>query len=227
MWLLTGNNVRLSKDLVRRSVRIRISPKEEQAWLRDKFKHDPLIGWAQEHRNELFRAALILVRAWLAAGRPLGRARLGSYEQWAAVMSGLLEVIGVGGFLGNLKELYEAADAEGATWREFTTVWWDNHGSAELRVSDLLELCEKHDLLSQVRGDGSARSQQSRLGRALHGARERVYGGLQICLRSRDRDHRTVYTLQQPGQKAVAEPAPQAELDLAPAEPEAEVDPWV
>jgi len=226
MWLLTGNNVRLSKDLARRSVRIRITPKEDQAWLREKFKHDPITSWTTANRDELVRAALILVRAWLAAGRPSGRARLGSYEQWANVMSGLLEVIGVKGFLGNLKELYEDADVEGAAWREFTTAWWEQHRDSEQRISDLVELCEKQDLMLQVRGDGSTRSQQSRLGRALQGARDRVFGDLQVCVHSRDRDKRTVCSLKKLGATPAATPPMPDPTPVEDDQDDDEVDPW-
>ena len=226
MWLLTGNNVRLSKDLARRSVRIRITPKEDQAWLREKFKHDPITSWTTANRDELVRAALILVRAWLAAGRPSGKARLGSYEQWANVMNGLLEVIGVKGFLGNLKELYEDADVEGAAWREFTTAWWDQHRDSEQRISDLVELCEKQDLMLQVRGDGSTRSQQSRLGRALQGARDRVFGDLQVCVHSRDRDKRTVCSLKKLGATTATTPPMPDPTPVDDDQDDDEVDPW-
>ena len=85
-------------------------------------------------------------RAWLAAGRPLSRERLGSFEHWAAVIGGVLKVAGVEGFLGNLDELYANADVKGEAWREFTLAWWDEHGATGTHVSELIELCEKQDL---------------------------------------------------------------------------------
>jgi len=120
---------------------------------------------------------------------------LGSFEHWAAVMGGLLQVAGVEGFLGNLEEMYANADEEGEMWREFTLAWWEEHGSAEVYTSGLNELCERHDLMGDVRGDGTARSQQSRLGRALQGARDRVFGDLQVVLRNQDRKKKAVYAL--------------------------------
>ena len=154
-----------------------------------------MTSWTIANRDELVHAALVLVRAWIAAGRPVSQERLGSFEHWAAVMGGLLKVAGVEGFLGNLEELYADADVEGEAWREFTLVWWEQHSSTAVRVSDLVELCEKHDLMLQVRGDGSARSQQSRLGRGLQGSRDRVFGDLQVTVLNQDRKKRTVYSL--------------------------------
>jgi DNA primase catalytic core len=224
MWMLTGNNPRLSKDIARRSVRIRIDPKLDRAWTRASFKHDPIMSWAKACRDELVHAALVLVRAWLAAGRPLSRERLGSFEHWAAVMGGVLTVAGVEGFLGNLDELYANADVEGEAWREFTLAWWEEHGTTAAHVSDLTELCEKQDLMLQARGDGSARSQQSRLGRALQGARDRVFGDLQVVVVNQDRKKRTLYALKRLGEPAAppAASAPAVDGD----DDRDEIDPW-
>jgi hypothetical protein len=224
MWMLTGNNPRLARDIARRSIRIRIDPKVDRAWTRTSFKHDPISSWTRAHRNELVRAALVLVQAWLAAGRPLSRARLGSFEHWAMVMGGVLEVADVDGFLGNLDELYANADAEGEAWREFTQAWWEEHGGTETHVAALTELCEKRDLMLQVRGDGNARSQQIRLGRALHGARDRVFGDVQVVVANQDRKKRTLYALKCVGQKPLHATA--AELPSVDDGEHGEVDPW-
>lgn len=217
MWMLTGNNPKLSRDLARRSIRIRIDPKVDRPWLRANFKHDPLEQWAKDHRSALLRGALILVQAWIAAGRPLSRARLGSFQIWANTMGGLLDVIGVQGFLGNLDALYAFSDDEQTAWREFTNAWWNTHGADHVRVSALLELCEKEELLSHVIGDGTTRAQQVRLGRALQRARDRMFGDLRIVVGGTDRDSRTLYALQlvEPGS------APTSPCDV----PRVEVEP--
>jgi DNA primase catalytic core len=226
MWMLTGNNPKLSKDLARRSIRIRIDPKVDRAWTRASFKHDPVMSWAKASRDELVHAALVLVRAWLAAGRPLSRERLGSFEHWAAVMGGVLKVAGVDGFLGNLDELYANADVEGEAWREFTLAWWEEHGATATHVSDLTELCEKQDLMLQARGDGSARSQQSRLGRALASARDRVFGDLQVAVVNQDRKKRTLYALKRLGDPAAPPAPPGSPVQQADSDDRDDVDPW-
>jgi len=180
VWLLTGNNPKLSMELARRCVRIRIEPPEERPHLRRSFKHDPFLDWVRENRADLVRAVLILVRHWIASGKPLSSHRLGSFERWAQIIGSILELSGIPGFLGNLEALYEAADVEGESWREFVSTWWDEHGEVPKKVSDLNALCESHDLMVAIRGDGSAKSQQTRLGHALLSKRDRVYGKLQI-----------------------------------------------
>jgi hypothetical protein len=95
-------------------------------------------------------------------------------------MGGVMDVAGLPGFLGNLNELYEASDGDGQLWREFTGAWWDAFRTEPKKVSDLAQFCEERDLMLNVRGDGSARSQQTRLGKALATKRDRVFNGLTV-----------------------------------------------
>jgi hypothetical protein len=180
LWLMTGNNPRLSAELSRRCIRLRIDPRIDMPWLRGGFKHPLITEWAQENRSALVHAALTLIQAWIAAGQPLHETRLGSFEKWSEVMGGVLDVAGIPGFLGNLNELYEASDGDGQLWREFTGAWWDAFRAEPKKVSDLTQFCEERDLMLNVRGDGSARSQQTRLGKALATKRDRVFNGLTV-----------------------------------------------
>jgi hypothetical protein len=180
LWLMTGNNPRLSAELSRRCIRVRIDPRIDMPWLRGGFRHPLITEWAQKNRSALVHAALTLIQAWIAAGRPLHETRLGSFEKWSEVMGTVLDVAGIPGFLGNLNELYEASDGDGQLWREFTGTWWDAFRAEPKKVSDLTQFCEERDLMLNVRGDGSTRSQQTRLGKALATKRDRVFNGLTI-----------------------------------------------
>ena len=124
----------------------------------------------------------------------------------------MLDVAGVEGFLGNLDALYAHADLDDAAWRAFTQVWWDMHGAAELHVSVLAELCEQRDLMSEVLGDGTTRSQQVRLGRALQGVR---VGQLQVIEGGADRKGRTLYALKHWGEPVSPRDAPRSVVESA------------
>ncbi|MDJ0766776.1 MAG: CHC2 zinc finger domain-containing protein [Myxococcota bacterium] len=182
LWVLTANNPQLSNELTRRCIRIRLDPKEDRPWQRTGFKHDPLVEWAFENRARLLHAVLTLIQAWVSEAMPLGAQRLGSFEKWAAVMDGIFQVLRIPGFLGNLDAFYADADNEGQMWREFTTAWWARFGPDLKRVSDLNNLAEQLDLMQIVRGDGTERAQQIRLGKALQNIRDRVYGDLCVQL---------------------------------------------
>jgi 5S rRNA maturation endonuclease (ribonuclease M5) len=180
LWLVTGNNPALSMEIARRCIRIRIDPRVDRPWQRSGFKYPVVVEWAKENRSRLVRAVLVLVRAWIAASRPMFDQRLGSFERWSGVIGGILDVAGIPGFLGSLEDLYENADAEGQVWREFTSEWWDEFGTAPMKVGILNDFCESRNLMVSARGEGTYRSQEIRLGFALSRARDRVFGGLRV-----------------------------------------------
>lgn len=97
-------------------------------------------------------------------------------------MGGILSAAGVPGFLGNLESLYEVSDEEGSLWRELVAAWWAEHGDRPVRVAELARLCRVRELMMPVLGDGSERSQATRLGAALKSARDRIYGEHRISV---------------------------------------------
>ena len=140
VWIATGNNPEFSNEMARRIVRIRLDAHVERPWQRGGFRHPDLMTWVRANRARLVSACLTLCQTWIAAGRPRGTRTIGSYENWAQTMGGVLQVAGVEGFLGNIEELMEASDADGAVWRSFVSAWWDRFGTAEVGTSDLYEL---------------------------------------------------------------------------------------
>lgn len=186
LWMLTANNPRISNEITRRCIRIRIDPKQDRPWQRQGFKHDPITVWAQKERTRLVHAALSLVQAWIVEGTPAGSEHLGSFESWVQVIGGLLRVAGVDGFLAKQNDFYAAANSEGEAWRDFVAVWWAAFGNEGKRIAELNDLCEQEGLMNTVRGDKSSKSQQIRLEYALKSSRDRVYGNCRIEL-SRDR----------------------------------------
>lgn len=175
LWLGTGNNTQLSTELARRTVRIRLDPKMDRPWLRPEtgFRHPNLREWMRANRGLLVWAALTLIRSWLKKGRPRGPRSLGSYEDWSRTMGGILEAAGISGFLGNVLESYEEADQEGQMWREFFQEWWNTYRDQEVEMPQLFSLAMERDLMLEVMGDKSERSQKTRLGKALRANRDR------------------------------------------------------
>ncbi len=173
-------------EMARRCIRIRIDPKIDRPWQRTGFKHPDLIGWTRIRRPQLARAVLTLIHVWIEAGKPLGTQPFGSFEEWAGVIGGILQVAGIPGFLGNLDSLYEEADQEGADWREFTAAWWDEFTMTPKTAKDLNYFCDDRELMTTIRGEHNDRSQQTRLGKALKSARDRVFGSLKIIHAGRE-----------------------------------------
>lgn len=183
IWIATGNNPEFSNEMARRLVRIRLDAHVERPWQRAGFRHPDLMIWVRANRVRLVAACLTICQAWIAAGRPRGARTIGSYENWAQVLGGVLDVAGVEGFLGNLDEMLEASDGEGAVWRSFVSAWWDRFGTAEVGTNDLYETalsCEPPLSL----GSGNDRSQRIRLGKALGRLRDRVFHIKTVLLRA-------------------------------------------
>lgn len=174
-WIVTANNPHLSLEIARRCVRVRLDAKTDRPWTRTGFKHSPLRDWTKTNRVRIVRAVLVLVRAWLAAGRPPGKLTLGSFESWASVVGGILEHAEVPGFLHDTEELYETADAEGQEWRELVRAWWEKFGPRWVSAGELLDLALERDLLGSIVRDKTQRGQKIRLGKALSSARDRHF----------------------------------------------------
>ena len=140
VWIATGNNPEFSNEMARRLVRIRLDAHLERPWQRAEFRHPDLNTWVRANRARLVAACLTLCQAWIAAGRPRGSKTIGSYENWAGVIGGILETAGIPGFLGNLEEMMAASDAEGGAWARLRQpAGGPGYGTAEVKAADLYE----------------------------------------------------------------------------------------
>ena len=180
VWLATANNPALSLEILRRTASIRIDAGTARPWERTDFRHPNLRQWAKENRGELIWAALTLVQAWIAAGKPAGIAILGSYEDWAAVMGGILDVAGLPGFLGNAERVYAQSDRETDAWHEFCLAWWEEYGDSLVGSDLLFRLATRQQLLVEVWGGRTEHGGRTRFGIALAKMRDRVFDGFRI-----------------------------------------------
>jgi len=192
-WIATGNNVAMSPEITRRAVWIRLRPDTEDPSQRE-FRISDLETWALEHRSELVTACLTLIQRWVDAGMPRGKARKGSYNEWASILSGLLDTIGVDGFLGNYTKLNEKANTEMAAWRDFVAAWYEKHGEAVVGVADLFVIASTkviedqegkrievgQGLLNELLKSEKERGRRIKLGEFLRQKVDRVYGEFRI-----------------------------------------------
>ena len=162
VFLGTGNNVTLVGDMVRRHIPVRLDAGVEKPWVRvrDKlviFAHPRLRAWVLAHRGDLLAAALTVIRAWVAKGRPLSPATMGSYESWAEVLGGVLGVAHRPGFLSTLDEAYESVDPEQDATKRFVRLWW-----ATFRAKPLVGLDPAPDRVRPDRGPPARREGRRR-----------------------------------------------------------------
>lgn len=142
VWIANGNNIQLGGDLPRRCYSVRMDAHSAQPWLRTvEYAHPDLRKWTRENRGWIVAAILTLARAWIRAGRPVpeDNPSLGSFEDWCAVVGGILHFSGIEGFLGNLDTMYENMDQDTAQWELFLLAWKECFNESEVSVADLYD----------------------------------------------------------------------------------------
>jgi hypothetical protein len=204
IWLASGNNVRLSRELIRRTLWTRLDAKTDTPWLRTDFRHPNLYQWVRENRASLLWAVLTLIQAWILAGRPLGKQTLGMFESWAQTIGGILDVAEIPGLLGNAADFRAAATDTVSEWREFVLTWWREHQNKPVGVADLYELATREKLLDGVFGDKGEKGGRMRLGWALTKAVDRIYGDYRVVRDTESHKGCQRYCLQLHGQAVSA-----------------------
>ena len=178
-WVITTNNAELDADAASRCIFIRLDTGEETPEARC-FKRSPIEEISQQ-RGEACGAILTLVRAWLEAGRPpysgLHRTR---FSAWQQVIGGILQTVGIEGFLDNLEAGREALNPERAAWRALTELWHEKHGERFVGAADLLPLALEIPEIAVLLGEKEGRPQTHKLGKYLSHRRDKVFNGLKI-----------------------------------------------
>jgi hypothetical protein len=95
-WYATGNNVAIAADTARRICHVRLESPEERPEERQDFRHPNLLAWVGEQRATLLAAALTILRAYCAAGRPDQHLPAwGSFEGWSALVRSAVAWVGL------------------------------------------------------------------------------------------------------------------------------------
>lgn len=160
VWVLCGNNVRLSTELVRRLVMVDLDANMANPEKRSGWRHKLLPVWVQENRGQLVWACLTLVQNWVSQGMHRDEGViLNSYENWSGVMGGILKAADLGGFLSNRAELKErASDGGEDDITLFLDAWWEQYitkpvlmRSPEPKDDSLINMALAHDLQLPIR----------------------------------------------------------------------------
>lgn len=98
LWVVTGNNLSLGGDLVRRTITVMIDPDMVSPETRTGFAIQDLPTWIRDNRNRLLHALLTIITNWVASGRPLeNRAQSDGYATWEKIVGGVLAAAGIAG----------------------------------------------------------------------------------------------------------------------------------
>ncbi len=137
VWIATGNNIQIGGDIARRALWVRLDAAQARPWTRTEFRHPDILGWIRENHDSVIAYLLIMARAWVQAGKPPGGAKLGGFNEWAEVISGILEFSGVKDFMGNAAQLYDEMDQDVPQWDAFLGEWLVIHGDQPIKAGVL------------------------------------------------------------------------------------------
>jgi hypothetical protein len=187
-WWGTGNNVQMSKEISRRTVLIRLDPGVENPEERTGFRHPDLDRWVARNLGQLSWAVCVIIRAWFAAGAPewkipKGAAVIGSYERWCRVLGGILDVIGVNGFLQNREKTRGRADQIEGEWRRFMEAWIDELPYAPAGVPSNVGAVTVPELYRKFFDDDTADEYLLGIVRGERGRPRQTSLGMHICSR--------------------------------------------
>ncbi|MEV1006109.1 hypothetical protein [Streptomyces sp. NPDC049881] len=177
LWVVTGNNLRTAGDNGRRVLWARLDPQVPQPDQRDGFTAGDLRPWLKANASTVVAALVTMVRSWLAAGAPRVRTRMGDYSDWASAMAGLLEHIGVPGWLEDRADAATALDDETEEWANFYEVWHERFGSEWVTARTVLTIGEDW-VPATAKGDMPTSKQ---LGHKLKARVGRYYGPYRLA----------------------------------------------
>jgi hypothetical protein len=101
LWIVTGNALRTGGDNGRRTMWVRLDPACPDPDQRDGFRVGDLRPWLRTNASTVVAALVTMVRAWLAEGAPTVRVRKGDYSEWASMLAGLFDFLGVDGWMAD------------------------------------------------------------------------------------------------------------------------------
>ena len=150
----TGNNLVLLGDMTRRVLLATLDPMLERPELRQ-FTGNPVTD-VLANRGKYIGAALTLVRAYIAAGRPDPAPRLASFEGWSDSVRSALIWLGRADPVITMEQARDE-DPQLAALHEMLTAWADALGTGPATrrtAADLLTLIEERE--TRLAGDGDA-----------------------------------------------------------------------
>jgi hypothetical protein len=152
----SGNNMCFRGDFARRVIPIDLDPQMERPEERTGFLHPDPVAWARKERPKLLTAALTILTAHAAAGRPQPEASaFGSFEEWSTIVRAALLWIGEGDPCEGRKDITTESDPNLELLRRILTCWDCCYRNSPKTLSEVKDDIHKY---AQHVGPDSARN---------------------------------------------------------------------
>jgi len=182
-FLATGNNLVFIGDISTRSIICSLDPECEHPEERE-FEID-LRKYIPEHRADLVKAGLTILRAYHVAGRPKQNIKqFGRFEEWSDWVRSALVWLDMEDPCASRKEI-ENTDPTREELRNLLLIWFDIFDNMSIRVDSLikkaLEETEKGQILKEILLNISSKGLNSRsIGKYLSSVKNRIENGLRL-----------------------------------------------
>jgi hypothetical protein len=187
--VVTGVNVGVREDLVRRFVRCRLDPQVERAQERV-FRRPDLLADAQRDRVALLTDLYTIAAAYVRSGARVTGTRLNGYEQWMRCCQEPLLWLGLDDPVLSGRSL-EVDDDGLAAFGEIIELWWQAFGGAEKRVKDVMAFSNdsaetelRTALLAASGGSRDESKANALVGKYLKAYRAKIVDGSRLVISS-------------------------------------------
>jgi hypothetical protein len=169
IWVTSGVNMNISREILRRCIRIRLQKT-------DNYTHRDHLAYVLNNRAEIIWSGLTMIQAWIAKGCPIpAEKRLRSFDRWAGVFGGILEVAGIPGLLDNQDSFENSGDPEFDGYLALVSMWWKEFGNRKILSRNLIELINNEQLPIELEGRSDNKRATS-LGYVLRRLKDRKFG---------------------------------------------------
>jgi hypothetical protein len=180
VWVATSNNCKMSPDIARRTLYIRLDSEMEHPEERADFKHQDIVEFAMNNRLLILSALSEIAERWINKGRLLGREKMGSFESWAKVVGGCLAANGVEGFLSNREQLQSSANDERDIWAAVFAHCYEHYLDFPQSTSVIYDDLKETDFLSELGLIKTDEANKRSLGLMLNHRVGKIYGGTKL-----------------------------------------------
>lgn len=186
IWIGTGNNISASEEIARRMVRCTLQPTTEYPHLRTGWRIENIDAHLQKEGWKYQYAALMLTRAWINSGCPRATLTFGSYQEWAEIIGGILEFIGITGFLSDMRNII-AELGEEADDNTFAQAFIDHMSKIwgldkPFTSGDVYNLCCSNMDINVCISGREEHDRRVSLGKLIRNAKGRIHDGIQLQL---------------------------------------------
>jgi DNA primase RepB-like protein len=182
LFLSSGNNVDPVRDMTRRTVTITLDPACELPAARN-YKKQP-VSEVRANRGHFISLALIVVRAWICAGKPKTECKtIASYSEWSNYCRQSLLWLGLPDPAACIFESMND-DPDRELLGEFLLEWYKHFGSVPTLIKEVVNLLYSNDelieIMKDIAGERDGSINRRRLGWWIKRHSGRIVNGLRF-----------------------------------------------